>query len=75
MAKQPCPSNYDPEEWDEMCERFADPGGDSVLWPESKDNPRNLSCPDCDKPNRLTRKDRQSGYHCDECTRLTEMGI
>jgi hypothetical protein len=23
--------DYDPEEWDEMCDRFADPGGDSAL--------------------------------------------
>lgn len=32
---------------------FADPGGRSALRAVSKDNPRNLPCPNCGEPNRL----------------------
>jgi hypothetical protein len=64
---------YEPEEWAEMCERFADPGGDSALHAESKRNPRNLPCPTCGEPNRITPRDRASGYHCDDCARQLEM--
>ena len=34
--------------------RFADPGGRSALRAASKRNPRNLPCPTCREPNRLT---------------------
>jgi hypothetical protein len=65
---------YDPEEWEERVERFADPGGNSALYPASKDNPRNLPCPTCHWPNRLTRADRARGYQCDSCANALERG-
>ena len=46
---------------------FADPGGNSALRAASKSNPRNLPCPTCWEPNRLTPKDRALGYQCDSC--------
>lgn len=46
---------------------FADPGGRSALRAETEDNPRNLPCPTCGAPNRLTPIDRQRGYQCDSC--------
>jgi hypothetical protein len=46
---------------------FADPGGRSALRRATKRNPRNLPCPECGQPNRLTPKDRAQGYCCDEC--------
>jgi hypothetical protein len=59
------------DDFDEDFERdrleFADPGGRSALRAASRDNPRNLPCPTCGKPNRLTPKDRALGYQCDEC--------
>lgn len=48
-------------------EMFADPGGRSALRAASKDNPRNLPCPNCGAPNRLTPADRARGYQCDAC--------
>jgi hypothetical protein len=30
-------------------------------------NPRNLPCPTCKEPNRLTPADARLGYQCDEC--------
>jgi hypothetical protein len=46
---------------------FANPGGRSALRAAGKGNPRNLPCPTCKKPNRLTPADRRQGYQCDEC--------
>jgi hypothetical protein len=66
---------FDPEEWDEMCTRFADPGGNSCLHPESENNPRNISCPTCEAPNRLTPLDVTKGYHCDSCANEQEFGF
>jgi len=54
---------------------FADPGGESALRAETPDNPRNLPCPNCGRPNMLTPIDRQRGYQCDICARETEMGF
>ena len=51
----------------EKSEMFADPGGNSALRAASKDNPRNLPCPSCGEPDRLTPADRQHGYQCDSC--------
>lgn len=65
-------NEYDPEEWEERCERFADPGGNSALYPETASNQRNLPCPSCGEPNRLTRADRIKGYQCDECADRAE---
>ena len=58
---------YDEEEWGQRVEMFADPGGHSALRRASKSNPRNLPCPTCGKPDRLTPADRARGYQCDEC--------
>jgi hypothetical protein len=53
---------------------FADPGGRSALRAATKDNPRNLPCPTCGAPDRLTPADRALGYQCDTCADLTERG-
>lgn len=53
---------------------FADPGGRSALRAETASNPRNLPCPTCGQPNRLTPIDRQRGYQCDECSDRTDGG-
>lgn len=46
---------------------FADPGGNSALRAETRDNPRNLPCPTCGEENRLTPLDKRRGYQCDDC--------
>lgn len=46
---------------------FADPGSGSALRAASKRNPRNLPCPTCGEPNRLTPADKARGYQCDTC--------
>lgn len=53
---------------------FADPGGKSALRAASKTNPRNLPCPTCHAPNRLTPADKARGYQCDACADLAERG-
>lgn len=52
--------------------RFAFEG--SALRAATKDNPRNLPCPTCGEPNRLTPADRAQGYQCDSCADAAEMG-
>lgn len=61
------------DELDEL-DDFADPGGRSALRAATKDNPRNLPCPTCGRPNRLTPKDRALGYQCDSCADADEGG-
>jgi len=53
---------------------FAEPGGNSALRAATKRNPRNLPCPNCGEPNRLTRIDKARGYQCDECADRAEGG-
>lgn len=53
---------------------FADPGGNSALRAATASNPRNLACPSCRAPNRLTRLDRERGYQCDSCADQVERG-
>jgi|SRR5579859_6378339 len=53
---------------------FANPGGNSALRAASRTNPRNLPCPSCHQENRLTPKDVQCGYQCDECADQDESG-
>jgi hypothetical protein len=53
---------------------FADPGGRSALRAASPSNPRNLPCPNCGEPNRLTPKDVALGYQCDACADNAERG-
>lgn len=53
--------------YDDDRSMFADPGGRSALRAASRRNPRNLPCPTCGKPNRLTPADKARGYQCDAC--------
>lgn len=46
---------------------FAEPGGRSALRRAHKHNPRNLPCPTCGEPNRLTPKEESLGFQCEEC--------
>lgn len=64
--------NYDDDGFDDI--EFADPGGNSALRAASKSNPRNLPCPQCERPNRLTPADRARGYRCDSCADAAERG-
>jgi hypothetical protein len=66
--------DYEPEEWDEMVDTFAEPGGNSALLRATQDNPRNLPCPTCHYPNRLTPEDRAHGYQCNSCANAMECG-
>lgn len=51
---------------------FAEPGGRSALRAASEDNPRDLPCPTCGEPDRLTPRDRALGYQCDSCADAAE---
>ena len=51
---------------------FADPGGRSALRAATRNNPRNLPCPDCGRENVLTPADRRAGYCCDICADAKE---
>jgi hypothetical protein len=62
----------DYEEERDCCEEFKEPGGRSALRAASKSNPRNLPCPNCGAPNRLTPRDRALGYQCDSCADRAE---
>lgn len=68
----------EPPAWDEEWlidgAGFADPGGGSALRAATKDNPRNLPCPTCGAPDRLTPLDRANGYQCDSCADRDERG-
>ena len=35
-------------------------------------NPQRYECPTCGKANALSAHEKQSGYHCEDCTRATE---
>ncbi len=58
--------DYECDDYDSDLD-FADPGGRSALRAASASNPRNLPCPTCKSPNRLTPKDKALGYQCDAC--------
>jgi len=62
----------DCDECYEYRERFAEPGSNSALYPSSYDNPRNLPCPTCGEPNRLTPADKSKGYQCNSCADRAE---
>ena len=47
----------------------------SALRAQSQHNPRNLPCPTCHEPNRLTPADARKGYQCDECADRAEGGF
>ena len=61
-------SDYD----DDPRRMFADPGGRSALRAAGNGNPRNLPCPTCRVPNRLTPADKRRGYQCDACADAAE---
>lgn len=63
-----------PDWGDDDRSMFADPGGKSALRAASKRNPRNLPCPNCGEPNRLTPADRARSYQCDSCADKAERG-
>lgn len=67
---------WDGDVWDEDFPidgvGFADPGGRSALRAETPGNPRNLPCPTCGTPNRLTPLDVAAGYQCDACADSAE---
>lgn len=66
--------DYEPDEWDDMVDEFADPGGNSALRRATPTNPRNRPCPTCGSPNRLTPADVAQGYQCDACADRAERG-
>ena len=69
------PDGWDPDEEDLIDGvGFADPGGRSALRAATKDNPRNLPCPNCGRKNVLTPADRARGYQCDSCADALERG-
>ena len=61
-------------DYDDDGMEFAEPGGRSALRAASKHNPRNLPCPTCRTPNRLTPRDKALGYQCDACADAAEGG-
>lgn len=58
---------------DEGAIRFADPFGNSALRAATPSNPRNLPCPTCKAPNRLTPADVANHYQCNVCADRDEM--
>lgn len=72
--------NYENENWgddyyeDDDRSMFQEPHGNSALRASSKRNPRNLPCPTCKQPDRLTPKDQRLGYQCDTCADSLEGG-
>ena len=64
---------YDYRDDDEQYDMFASNG--SALRAANKSNPRNLPCPTCLEPNRLTPLDVAHGYQCDSCADLEESGL
>ena len=63
-------TRLDDEELDYAASRFADPGGKSALHSGARIHP----CPTCEEPGRLTARDIQSGYQCDQCADQAEFG-
>lgn len=66
---------YDDDDRDDDRIQFADPGGKSALRAASKRNPRNLPCPNCKQPNKLTPADKARGYQCDSCADRAGQGF
>lgn len=64
------------DDFDDDGERieFARPGSNSALRAASASNPRNLPCPTCERPNKLTPADVALGYQCDDCADRMERG-
>lgn len=68
-------ADYEPRSFNDFEPNFADPGGRSALRAATEDNPRNLPCPTCGEPNRLTPADKSLGYQCDYCADAAEQGM
>lgn len=68
-----CEVYDDDDDWEIDGVGFAQEG--SALRAATKDNPRNLPCPSCGYPNRLTPIDKQRGYQCDSCANAAERGM
>jgi hypothetical protein len=51
---------------------YQSPGSNSALLRSSARNPRNLPCPTCGEPNKLTPADKAKGYQCDDCADRAE---
>ena len=66
--------DYDYGDDDDFSCDFADPGGNSALRRATPQNPRNLPCPNCRRPNLLTPADKARGYQCDSCADQLERG-
>lgn len=58
--------------YSELAREFRDPGSKSALRAAHQRNPRNLPCPTCKEPNRLTPADKARGYQCDSCADRAE---
>lgn len=73
------PDSEDPFERETRSEMwdldFQDPGGNSALRRATENNPRNLPCPTCKEPNRLTPADVTLRYQCDFCADRDERGF
>jgi hypothetical protein len=70
--------DYPPEldnDFDEMEDMFADPGGVSALRAATAGNPRIHPCPTCGEENMLTPEDVALGYQCDTCADKLERGV
>ena len=59
---------------DELIDGVGFENEGSALRRATKRNPRNLPCPTCKKPNKLTALDQSKGYQCDECADRDEGG-
>lgn len=70
MAKQRYTSDELIDMYDEVNLDFAEPGGRSALRAGKRCHP----CPTCGRPNRLTKKDIQLHYQCDQCADEAERG-
>lgn len=51
---------------------FTIPCCDSNIRDATPDRPRNLPCPTCCKPERLSAAEIVAGYECDECAHRVE---
>jgi len=61
---------YDGGEPYDGMDSFYEPGGKSAL----RAGKRNLPCPTCGEPNKLTAADVRHGYQCDDCADRDEGG-
>ena len=69
-----CSDSYEETSGSELIDSvgFADPGGNSSLRAETSRNLRNLPCPTCKMPNKLTPIDVRNHYQCNDCADNSE---